>query len=130
MNTEYHQFFISNEQSISNDVKQQIALLRHASVDVLTIYAILKKKFDDCVTWVYNDIYNFIYQLEGTGSEKKEFDAEESKYYGHNICFAGMLIIDKTEDNFIWVFTKFLEMVNQHALLIIFIDDDCAMANA
>jgi hypothetical protein len=28
-------------------------------------------------TWVYNDIYNFIYQLEGSVSEKKEFDAEE-----------------------------------------------------
>ncbi|CAB4393120.1 unnamed protein product [Rhizophagus irregularis] len=74
---EYHQFFISNEQNISNDVKQQIALLRYASVDVSTIYAILKKEFGDCVTWVYNDIYNFIYQLEGIGLEKKEFDAEE-----------------------------------------------------
>jgi zinc finger SWIM domain-containing protein 3 len=23
--------------------------------------------------------------------------------YGHNVCFAGALMIDETEDNFIWV---------------------------
>ena len=148
---------------------------------------------------VYNDIYNFIYQLEGSGSEKREFDAEEfikileqfkhdnsefcyytdinndtkrlerviwmfpeqrinySRFndivvfdntyktnrfqmpfgiftgvnnYGHSVCFAGALMIDETEDNFIWVFTKFLEMVNQHAPLVILTDDDRAMANA
>ncbi|CAB4478770.1 unnamed protein product [Rhizophagus irregularis] len=196
---EYHRFFMSNERNIPDDVKQRIALLRRAGVDVPTIRAILKEEFGDCVTWVYNDIYNFIYQLEGSGSEKKEFDAEEFikvleqfKYdndeffyyidinnntqrlerviwmfpeqrinysrfndivvfdntyktnrfqmpsgiftgvnnYGHSICFASVLMIDETEDNFIWVFTKFLEMVNQHAPLVILTDDDRAMANA
>ena len=47
--------------------------------------------------------------------------------YGHSICFAGALMIDETEDNFVWVFTKFLEMVNQQVILT---DDDHAMANA
>jgi len=49
--------------------------------------------------------------------------------YGHSVCFAGALMIDETEDNFIWVFSKFLEMVNQHAPLVILTDDDRAMAN-
>ena len=74
---EHHRFFMSNERSIPDNVKQRIELLRHAGVDVPTIRAILKEEFGDCVTWVYNDIYNFIYQLEGSGSEKREFDAEE-----------------------------------------------------
>jgi hypothetical protein len=77
MVNENHRFFMSNERSIPDDVKQRIELLCHAGVDVLTIRAILKEEFGDCVTWVYNDIYNFIYQLEGSGSEKKNFDAEE-----------------------------------------------------
>src|SRR5436190_17020477 len=195
---ESHQFFMSNERSIPNDVKQRIELLHHAGVDVPTIRSILKEEFGDCVTWVYNDIYNFIYQLEG-GLEKRELDSEEllkileqfkddnteffyfadinentkrlerviwmfpeqrmnySRFndvvvfdntyktncfqmpfgiftgvnnYGHSICFSGTLMIDETEDSFLWVFTKFLEMVNQHAPLVILTDDDRAMANA
>ncbi|RGB40080.1 hypothetical protein C1646_753768 [Rhizophagus diaphanus] len=67
----------SNGLCIPDDVKQRIALLYHAGVDVLTIRAIINEEFGDCIIWVYNDIYNFIYQLEDFGSEKKEFDAEE-----------------------------------------------------
>ena len=37
--------------------------------------AILKEEFSNTVTWVYNDLYNFIYQKEGT-LEKREFDAD------------------------------------------------------
>ncbi|CAB4405287.1 unnamed protein product [Rhizophagus irregularis] len=166
---EYHQFFMSNERSIPDDVKQRIALLRHAGVDVPTIHAILKEEFGDCVTWVYNDIYNFIYQLEDSdvnnNTQRLErviwmFPEQHINYsrfndivvfnntyktnrfqmpfgiftgvnnYGYSICFADALMIDETEDNFIWVFTKFLEMVNQHAPLVILTDDDRAMANA
>ena len=158
----------------------------------------MKEEFGDQVTWVYNDIYNFIYQLEGS-LEKRELDSEEflnileqfkndnteffyfadineetkrlkrviwmfpeqrmnySRFndvvvfdntyktnrfqmpfgiftgvnnYGHSICFASTLMIDETEDSFLWVFTKFLEIVNQHAPLVILTDDNCAMANA
>ena len=71
MVNESHQFFMSNEQSISDNIKQWIELLRQADVDVSTIRAILKEEFGNCITWVYNDIYNFVYQLEGSGSEKK-----------------------------------------------------------
>ncbi|CAB4413590.1 unnamed protein product [Rhizophagus irregularis] len=77
MVNEYHQFFMSNERSIPDDVKQRIALLCRASVNVPTICSILKEEFGNCIIWVYNDIYNFIYQLEGFGSKKKEFNAEE-----------------------------------------------------
>jgi len=29
--------------------------------------------------------------------------------YGHSVCFASALMIDKIEDNFIWVFSKFFK---------------------
>ena len=60
-----------NERIIPDDVKQRIELLRCAGVDVPIICAILKEEFGGCVTWVYDDIYNFIYQLEGSDSKKK-----------------------------------------------------------
>jgi len=47
---EHHRFFMSNERSIPDNVKQRIELLRHAGVDVPTIRAILKEEFGDCVT--------------------------------------------------------------------------------
>jgi len=56
----YYQFFMYNKWSISNDIKQWIELLHHASIDVSTICAILKE-FGDYIIWVYNNIYNFIY---------------------------------------------------------------------
>ena len=34
------------------------------------------EEFGDQVTWVYNDIYNFIYQFEG-GLKERELDSEE-----------------------------------------------------
>ncbi|RIB12650.1 hypothetical protein C2G38_2200054 [Gigaspora rosea] len=39
--------------------------------------ALLKEEFDDHVTWMYDDIYNIIYHLEGSDLEKREIDAEE-----------------------------------------------------
>jgi hypothetical protein len=195
---ESHRLFMSNERVIPEDVKQQIALLHRAGVNVPTIRAILKEKFGDQAIWVYSDIYNFIYKLEGS-LEKRELDSEEfvkileqfkgdnaeffyyadinentkrlerviwmfpeqrmnySRFsdvivfdntyktnrfqmpfgiftgvnnYGHSICFAGALMIDETEDNFVWIFTKFLEMVNHHAPLVFLTDDDRAISNA
>ncbi|CAG8803756.1 12076_t:CDS:2, partial [Dentiscutata erythropus] len=183
----------------NEDVKQKIELLRRAGVDVPTIRSILNEEFGTHVTWMYNDIYNFVYQLESSNSGKKEFEAEEfinvleqiknnndefqyytyinddtrrleriiwmfpeqrinySRFYdiviydntyktnrfhmpfgvftgvnnyGYSICFAGALMINETEENFIWVFNNFLKMVNQNAPLVILTDDDRAMANA
>ncbi|CAG8682802.1 21731_t:CDS:2 [Gigaspora margarita] len=71
-----HRIFMSSERHIPDDIKQRIELLHRAGVDVPTIRAILKEEFGDHVTWMYDDIYNFIYHLEGS-PEKKELDAEE-----------------------------------------------------
>jgi len=72
-----YQHFMSNERSISDNVKQRIEILRHAGVDVIIIHSILKEEFGNCVTWVYSDLYNFIYKLKGSGIDKRELDAEE-----------------------------------------------------
>lgn len=76
MVNEHYRFFMSNERFIPDNVKQRIVLLHRAGVDVPTIRAILKEEFGDQVTWVYNDVYNFIYQIEGS-LEKRELDSEE-----------------------------------------------------
>ncbi|CAG8652739.1 36987_t:CDS:2 [Racocetra persica] len=74
---ENHRFCMSNKQNIPDNVKQRIELLRRAGVDVPTICTILKEEFGDYVTWMYDDLYNFIYHLEELGLEKRELDAEE-----------------------------------------------------
>ena len=51
-------------------------LLHRAEVDVPTIRSILKEEFGDQITWMYNDLYNFIYKIEGS-LEKRELDSEE-----------------------------------------------------
>ncbi len=75
--------FISEERTIPIEVQERILLLYHAGCEVSMIRAILKEKFSDIVTWIYNDLYNFIYQKEGI-LEKREFDAnnfiKELKY--------------------------------------------------
>ncbi|RIB29427.1 hypothetical protein C2G38_2155523 [Gigaspora rosea] len=55
---------------------QRIELLHQAGIDVPTIRAILKEEFGNHVTWIYNDIYDFIYYLEGS-LKKKELDTKE-----------------------------------------------------
>ncbi|CAG8751066.1 8392_t:CDS:1, partial [Funneliformis caledonium] len=45
MVNENHRFFMSNEWSIPDNVKQRIELLHHASIDVSTTCAILKEEF-------------------------------------------------------------------------------------
>ncbi|CAG8679532.1 30193_t:CDS:2, partial [Gigaspora margarita] len=171
---ENYRFFMSIERNIPNDVKQRIELLRRAGVNVLTIRAILKEEFGDHITWIYDDIYNFIYHLEGSGLEKKELDAEEfvkildqfkydnaEFFYYVDInentkkleqaiwmfpeqCinysrFNDIVVYDNTYKTnhfkilfgiFTRIFTKFLEMVNQHAPVVILTDDDHTIANA
>ena len=67
--------FMSEERTIPTEVQEKILLLRRAGCEVPIIRAILKEEFSNTVTWVYNDLYNFIYQKEGT-LEKREFDAD------------------------------------------------------
>jgi len=64
--------FMSEERTIPIEVQERILLLRRAGCEVPIIRAILKEEFSDIVTWIYNDLYNFIYQKETL--EKREFD--------------------------------------------------------
>ena len=57
--------FLSEERTIPIEVQERILLFHHAGCNVLTIRVILKEEFSDIVTWIYNDLYNFIYQKEG-----------------------------------------------------------------
>ena len=70
-----HRHFMLAERYIPDDVKERITLLRKAGVKIPVIRNILKEEFGEHVTWVYSDLYNFIYNIEGT--RQKEFDAEE-----------------------------------------------------
>ncbi len=63
--------FISEEWTIPIKIKKKILLFHHVGCDILTIHTILKEKFSDIMTWIYNNLYNFIYQEEGV---KWEFD--------------------------------------------------------
>ncbi|CAG8592951.1 13552_t:CDS:2, partial [Racocetra fulgida] len=139
---------MSNERNISDDVKQQIELLCRAGVDVPTIYAILKEEFGDHVTWMYDDIYNFIYHLERSGLEKRELDAEEFVKILEQIKYdnAGFFYYtDINEDierleQAIWMFpeqcinySRFNDIIvydNTYKTNLILTDDDHAMANA
>ena len=69
--------FIFEKRTILIKVQERILLFRYAECEVFIIRAILKEEFSDIVTWIYNDLYNFIYQ-------KREFDVnnfiKELKY--------------------------------------------------
>jgi len=71
---QFHQYFMLIERFIPDDVKQRILLLRKAGVSIPIMRDILKEEFGERVTWFYNDLYNFIYNLKD--SEKKEFESE------------------------------------------------------
>ncbi len=192
-----HRHFMLAERYIPDNVKEKIVLLRKAGVNIPVIRDILKEEFGESVTWVYNDLYNFIYNIEDV--KQKEFDAEEflklldqikqenenflyhihineetqrlerviwmypeqrinySRFYdivvfdntyktnrfqmpfgiftgvnnfGQSICFAGTLTIEENEETFQWIFSKFLNMVNYNAPLVLLTDDDRAIASA
>ena len=70
-----HRHFMLAERLIPDNIKDRIILLRKAGVKVPIIRNILKEEFGGHITWLYNDLYNFVYNIEGT--KQKEFDAEE-----------------------------------------------------
>jgi hypothetical protein len=55
---------VSEERTIPTEIQERILLLRHAGCNVPTIR--VKEEFSNIVTWIYDDLYNFIYQKEGT----------------------------------------------------------------
>jgi len=60
------QRFMACERNIPPEIQERIMLFRHAGCDIPTIRSILKEEFSDIITWVYNDLYNFVYQQERT----------------------------------------------------------------
>ncbi|PKY55860.1 hypothetical protein RhiirA4_448531 [Rhizophagus irregularis] len=60
-----HKIFLSSERIIPQEIKDRIIVYHQAGCNVPTIRSILKQEYKDLETWIYNDIYNFIYQLNG-----------------------------------------------------------------
>ncbi|RGB24024.1 hypothetical protein C1646_773663 [Rhizophagus diaphanus] len=71
-----HKMFLSSERIISQEIKDRIIVYHQADCNVPTIRSILKQKYKDLEIWIYNNIYNFIYQLNGK-QEQCFFEAEE-----------------------------------------------------
>jgi zinc finger SWIM domain-containing protein 3 len=111
MVSENSRHFMSEERTIPIEVQERILLLRRAGCDVSTIRAILKEEFSDIVTWVYDDLYNFIYQKE---EAKREFDSddfvkelERLKLQDNEFCYE-ILINPETNElqQAIWMFPE------------------------
>ncbi len=94
---------MANERTIPLEIQEKIMLLRRAGCDISTICAILKEEFDGIVTWMYNDLYNFIYQQEGN-VKKRKFDANN---------FAKELENIKSENEEFWFEIKVDSITNE-----------------
>src|SRR6266542_2768064 len=104
---------MSEKRTIPIKVQERILLLRHAGCEVSIIRVILKEEFLDIITWIYNDLYNFIYQKEGT-LEKREFDAnnfikelEYLKSQNEEFCYEVLIDLETNElKQAIWIFPE------------------------
>ena len=96
--------FMSEERTIPIEVQERILLLCRAGCNVPTIRAILKEEFSDIVTWIYDDLYNFIYQKEGI---RREFDSndfvkklEHLKSQDNEFCYEVLIDSETNEMNY------------------------------
>jgi hypothetical protein len=71
-----HKKFLSSERTIPQEIKDRIIVYHQAGCNIPTIRSILKQEYKDLETWIYNDIYNFLYQLDGK-QEQCFFEANE-----------------------------------------------------
>jgi len=71
-----HKRFLNNMRQIPQDIKDKIKMYHQAGCNVPTIRSILKQEYQGLETWIYNDIYNFIYQLDGK-PHRHFFEANE-----------------------------------------------------
>ncbi|POG62659.1 hypothetical protein GLOIN_2v1694616 [Rhizophagus irregularis DAOM 181602=DAOM 197198] len=71
-----HKKFLHNERIIPQDIKDRIEIYHHASCSVPTIRSILKQEYQGLESWIYNDIYNFVYKLDGK-LQQRFFEANE-----------------------------------------------------
>jgi hypothetical protein len=103
--------FMSEKRTIPSEVQERILLLRRAGCDVPTIRSILKEEFSNVVTWMYDDLYNFIYQKE---EMKREFDSndfvkelEHLKSQDNEFCYEVLINPETNElQQAIWMFPE------------------------
>ncbi len=50
--------------------------------------------------------------------------------YSQSVCFAEIIMYNKITKSFLWAFTSFLKMVNNHPLKVFLIDEDQAIIKA
>ena len=71
-----HKKFLNNERIIPQEIKDRIKIYHQAGCNVSTIKSILKQEYQELEIWIYDDIYNFIYQLDNK-LHNRFFEANE-----------------------------------------------------
>jgi hypothetical protein len=67
--------FMNSERVLPDEVKSEVLCLHRAGIQPSQIRDVLKVKFGDNASWLYDDIYNFLYKHTAT-SHPKELDAQ------------------------------------------------------
>jgi hypothetical protein len=67
--------YMNSERTLPDEVKSEALCLHRAGITPSQIRNVLKVKFSESVCWLYDDVYNFLYQ-HTSSSDKKEFDAQ------------------------------------------------------
>jgi hypothetical protein len=70
-----HKKFLNSERMIPQDIKDRITIYHQAGCNVPTIRSILKQEYQGSETWIYDNIYNYIYHLEN--KSQHFFEANE-----------------------------------------------------
>jgi hypothetical protein len=69
------QQFMNSERRLPEEVKSEVLSLHRAGISPSQIRTVLKVKFGANSSWLYDDIYNFLYKHAGS-SDRKELDAQ------------------------------------------------------
>lgn len=105
--------FFSDNREISDDVKDKILRLHMAGTNVARIRDIVQYDNPD-ETYLYNDIYNFIYNNGNGSAKEKIFDAQNfvtllEQHKAENNEFAYIVKVNKDTNEFesaIWMFPE------------------------
>ena len=71
-----HKKFLNNQRIIPQEIKDRIKIYHQAGCNVSTIKSILKQEYQELEIQIYNDIYNYIYQLDNK-LHSRFFEADE-----------------------------------------------------
>jgi hypothetical protein len=105
--------FLPDNREISDNVKDKILNLHMAGIDVAKIKDIIQHDQPN-ETYLYNDIYNFIYNNGNCSTKQKVFDAQNfitllEQYKAENNEFSYIVKIDNNTREFeaaIWMFSE------------------------